>query len=79
MATKSLTITEDAYKRLKSHKRDDESFSEVIERLTGAEDDIWKGFGAYPDSAERAEERIERHRREYQEDATERHHELFGQ
>jgi predicted CopG family antitoxin len=79
MATKSLTITEDAYERLKSHKRDEESFSEVIERLTGADEDIWKGFGAYPDSAERAEERIEQHRREYREDTAERHDELFGQ
>ena len=79
MATKSLTITEDAYERLKSHKRDDESFSEVIERLAGVDEDIWKGFGAYPDSAERAEERIERHRREYREDTRERYNELFGQ
>ena len=79
MATKSLTITEDAYERLRSHKRDDESFSDVIGRLTGAEEDIWKGFGAYPDSAERATERIERRRREYDEDAEERHRELFGQ
>lgn len=30
MATKTLTITEDAYERLAQHKRDYESFSDVI-------------------------------------------------
>ena len=35
MSTKSITITEDAYLRLASRKKGDESFSEVINRLTG--------------------------------------------
>lgn len=35
MATKTLTVTEDAYKRLARLKRKNESFSVVIERLTG--------------------------------------------
>lgn len=30
MATKTLTITEDAYERLAQHKRDSDSFSDVI-------------------------------------------------
>lgn len=34
MAVKTITITEDAYRRLKSRKLGDESFSEVIMRLT---------------------------------------------
>ncbi|MBI5072880.1 antitoxin VapB family protein [Candidatus Woesearchaeota archaeon] len=34
MATKTLTITEDAYDRLFVLKEEDESFSEVIRRLT---------------------------------------------
>lgn len=49
MATKSLTITEEAYERLKAHKRADESFTETILRLTGAERDVMKGFGAMRD------------------------------
>ncbi len=35
MATKTLTITEDAYERLAAFKTGEESFSEVINRVTG--------------------------------------------
>lgn len=34
MATKTLTITEDAYERLHAMKEEGESFSEVIRRIT---------------------------------------------
>lgn len=34
MATKTLTITEDAYDRLNTLKEETESFSEVIRRIT---------------------------------------------
>ncbi|ELZ28155.1 hypothetical protein C475_05100 [Halosimplex carlsbadense 2-9-1] len=49
MGTKSLTITEDAYERLKEHKREGESFTETILRLTGEDRDLMKGFGAMSD------------------------------
>lgn len=45
MGTKSITITEEAYERLRAHKRPDESFTDVINRLAGSEDDPLKGFG----------------------------------
>lgn len=35
MATKTLTVTEDAYELLKKNKLDSESFSDEIERLFG--------------------------------------------
>lgn len=35
MATKTLTITEEAYKRLAARKKERESFSDVINRLVG--------------------------------------------
>ena len=34
MATKTLTVTEEAYGRLKAQKHQDESFSQVILRIT---------------------------------------------
>ncbi len=46
---KSLTITEEAYERLKVHKREGESFTETIIRITGGERDLLNGFGAMTD------------------------------
>ena len=34
MATKTLTVTEEAYNRLASKKKENESFSDVINRIT---------------------------------------------
>jgi len=34
MTSKTITISEDAYERLKSLKEEDESFSDVINKLT---------------------------------------------
>lgn len=47
MTTKILTITEDAYERLKSHKRKDESFSDVVTRFTAARADPSKARGLF--------------------------------
>ncbi|PSP44669.1 hypothetical protein BRC69_07835, partial [Halobacteriales archaeon QH_6_66_25] len=33
MSSKNITITEDAYERLKALKREDESFSDLVVRL----------------------------------------------
>ncbi|WP_424016785.1 antitoxin VapB family protein [Halorientalis pallida] len=49
MGTKSLTITEEAYERLKEHKRAGESFTDTILRLSGEDRDPLKGFGAMSD------------------------------
>jgi predicted CopG family antitoxin len=35
MGTKTIRLDEDVYERLKSKKRDDETFSEAVDRLMG--------------------------------------------
>ena len=35
MATKTISITEEAYKRLASLRKENESFSEIINKVTG--------------------------------------------
>lgn len=49
MGTKSLTVTEEAYERLKAYKREDESFTDTILRITGSDRDVMAGFGAMED------------------------------
>lgn len=44
-----MAITEEAYERLKAHKREEESFTETIMRLTGNERNLMKGFGSMQD------------------------------
>jgi predicted CopG family antitoxin len=73
MTTKNITITEDAYERLKILKRDDESFSDTI-RLTETAD-VMEYAGSCPGIAESAEEA----REELEDDLEEKHDELFGQ
>lgn len=47
MATKSLSVREEAYRRLKNFKEKDESFSDVIMKVTEGKKDFRKGFGSW--------------------------------
>lgn len=71
MGTKSLTITEEAYDRLKAHKREGESFTETVLRLTGEERDVFSGFGAMED-VDGFREAVEGTRTELDDDLRER-------
>lgn len=42
-------MTEEAYEKLKEHKREGESFTDTIIRLTGGNRNIMEGFGAMAD------------------------------
>lgn len=44
MASKNISLREEAYERLNALKREGESFSDVVIRIT--ESDRWSGFGA---------------------------------
>lgn len=59
MATKSVRIDEDLYKRIRAHKRDDETFSETIERLIGGASLLEFADGVSGATAEEMEDRIE--------------------
>lgn len=54
MATKTIRITEEVYDRLEARKREDESFTDLLARLTKQERDIYAGFGAW-EGTDRAE------------------------
>jgi predicted CopG family antitoxin len=45
MGTKTISLADDAYEKLKRHKREGESFSDVVRRLTG-ETTLSTYFGA---------------------------------
>ncbi|QCJ45950.1 MULTISPECIES: antitoxin VapB family protein [Haloprofundus] len=75
MGTKSLTITDEAYERLKAHKKEGESFTDTILRLTGSERDIMKGFGSWKGTGLR--EAVEETEDEFDDDLEERRNELF--
>lgn len=49
MGTKTIRVREEVYESLKAHKRPDESFSDLLERLTDRADGFERGFGALAD------------------------------
>lgn len=80
MPTRTISLDEEAYERLKAHKRADESFSDVVKRLAGERS--WKEVAGILTEAEvdalenainegraRSQDRSDRLARELDEDA----------
>lgn len=68
MPTKTIRVSEEVYDRLEARKREDESFTDLLDRLVEQERDIYAGFGAWEDAAEEMEETHERMNEEMEED-----------
>ena len=77
MGSKNITVTEEAYERLKAHKRAGESFTDVVLRLSGERTDRWDGYGSMRD-VEGFRESVERGRRAFDRDFEARQRRLFG-
>ncbi len=65
MPTKTITITLEAYERLKKEKREGESFSDVIIRLTEKKRDLLEFAGRWKDSGDEIEKVILEGRKEF--------------
>jgi len=73
MATKTITSTEAAYDRLQALKRADESFSDLIERLTEQADPM-----AFAGSCPGLGDHVEAARAGLEDDLAERQDDLIG-
>lgn len=72
MGTKTISLADDAYERLKAEKREGESFSDVVRRLTSGIT-LEEFYGVLDDeTADELEEAIETRRREQTEAMDER-------
>lgn len=49
MGTKTIRVKEEVYERLRACKRPDESFSDLLDRLTDRDAQFERGFGALAD------------------------------
>lgn len=81
MATKNISITEGAYKRLASLRKENESFSDIINRLTG-KIRLSNFFGILSkesaDKLERGIERVRKEREKFYRERVERIKKTFG-
>jgi predicted CopG family antitoxin len=78
MGSKNITVTEEAYERLKAHKREGESFTDVVLRLSTQERDVWDGYGAFR-SVDGFRDAVQRGKETFDQDFDERQRRLFGQ
>ena len=68
VATKNITVREETYRRLKALKREDESFSDLVDRLTAREHSATAVAGTLPGLASELSAGRERLREEFAEE-----------
>jgi predicted CopG family antitoxin len=78
MATKTITITENAYESIKSLKNEDESFSNLFVRLSKEKGVASKYFGVLKGDIKEMRERFKNNRTRYNKEYEERKHAFFG-
>ena len=49
MGTRTIRVRDEVYERLKARKRPNESFSDLLDRLTNRDEAFERGFGALAD------------------------------
>jgi predicted CopG family antitoxin len=76
MATKSITIKESAYEILKSRKKENESFSDLIERIGGRRPLIGLAEVTSREEGENIAEEVKETRKEIEEEMEERSQEI---
>lgn len=65
MSTKTVSLRESAYEKLKRLKRSGESFSDVVERISDEKDqDLSQFSGAFPEIGE-VEEQLSKEREDF--------------
>ena len=66
MGTKTIGLRDDVYERLKARKREDESFTDLVNRLLDEEQTDWReGFGTLDaEEAEELEQAVETSRKQ---------------
>lgn len=80
MATKTITITEEAYRRLRQSRKEDESFSQIIQRLTSNAGGLLKFAGTLTEEqAQRLEEQIRKNRKRWMKQEAKRREEIRRQ
>ena len=72
MMTKTIRVREEVYEKLSGEKREDESFSDTIDRLIeNAQSDWRKSFGKLEEDCEELEEIVREQREDLSESPTE--------
>lgn len=81
MGTKTIGLRDDVYERLKARKREDESFSDLVDRLLDETTTDWRqGFGALPDQdADSLEQLVEESRDQMGQGLSARQQEALGE